>query len=417
VCASPGKAVGRVRVAHSAEGLKAAADGSQQPLILLMPQGIIDAARHLGNFEGVIVEAGNPADHLACIAREFRIPMVTGMPMAAEIIGDGRWVVLDADHGQISEAPERLRTQAAAGRQRANLARTAFPRRMPLDSVRGRLRELTVPLNLTDAFGPTFSLAECRSVHDLVRLAHEMAVLAMFDAGDRVMAQAGGLLKQLDIGVPFHFLVIDLGGALSSARHRAVLDRTDIRSTPLVALCEGLTTPGLGWHSPPPAGALGGLFSRALLDARGVRPVGSFNYALAARDYLNLNARVEFHFAMLDTVCSGNGQANYIRFRFKGGGTGSEQCQRRARFLCDVLEANGFFSTVARDLVTASLTGAPRDVTRERLVMLGRLLGFSRLLDAAMTDDEAPQRLARAFLEGRYSVRATAGDPAKAAQA
>ncbi|MGE5258398.1 MAG: PEP/pyruvate-binding domain-containing protein [Hyphomicrobiales bacterium] len=416
-CASPGKAVGCVRVARTAEELRAAADDSQGPLILLMPQGIIDAAQHLCKFEGVIVEAGNPADHLACIAREYRVPMITGTPMAAEVIGDGRWVVLDADHGQVSEAPPHVRTQAAEGRQGTNLSKTACSRRIPVDSLRGRLRELTVPLNLTDAYGPTFSLNECRSVHDLVRLAHEMAVLAMFDAGDRVMAQAGGLLKQVDVGVPFHFLVIDLGGALSSTSPRTVLGQTDIRSTPLAAVCEGLATPGLGWHSPPSAAAMGGLFSRALLDARGARPVGSFNYALAARDYLNLNARVEFHFAMLDTVCSGNGSANYIRFRFKGGGTGGEQCRRRARFVGEVLEANGFFSTVTQDMVTASLAGAPRELIRGRLVMLGRLLGFSRLLDAAMTDDQTPHRLAQDFLEGRFSVRAGAGDPTEAPQA
>jgi len=416
-CASPGIAVGRVRVARSVEELEAASQGSQGPLILLMPQGIIDAAPHLCNFEGVIVEAGNPADHLACIAREFRIPMVTGTPMAAEVIGEGRWVLLDADHGQVLEAPEHVRSQATAGGRRANPIQAACSRRIPLDSLRGRLRELTVPLNLTDAYGPTFSLNECRSVHDLVRLAHEMAVLAMFDAGDRVMAQAGGLLKPVDIGVPFHFLVVDLGGALSSVSHRPVLGKTDIRSTPLAAVCEGLVTPELSWHSPASAAAMGGLFSRAMLDARSARPVGSFNYALAARDYLNLNARVEFHFAMLDTVCSRNRHANYIRFRFKGGGTGGEQCQRRARFVCEVLEANGFFSTVARDMVTASLAAAPRDLIRERLVMLGRLLGFSRLLDAAMTDDRMPHRLAHAFLEGRYFVRAGVDDPAEASQA
>jgi len=417
VCASPGKAVGRVCLARTAVELQVAAGNPREPLILLMPQGIIDAAQHLCKFEGVIVEAGNPADHLACIAREYRIPMVTGTAVAAEVIGEGRWVILDADHGQIWEAPEHVRTQAAAGRQRKNPAKRGCSRRIPADSLRGQLRELTVPLNLTDAYGPTFSLNECRSVHDLVRLAHEMAVLAMFDAGDHVMAQAGGLLKPVDIGVPFHFLVIDLGGALSPIPRRPVLGRTEIRSTPLGAVCEGLATPELRWDSLPSTAATGGLFSRALLDARGARPIGSFNYALAARDYLNLNARVEFHFAMLDTVCSGNGHANYIRFRFKGGGTGGEQCRRRARFVGEVLEANGFFSTVAGDMVTASSAGAPRDVIRERLVMLGRLLGFSRLLDAVMTDDEMPHRLARAFLQGEYGVCATAGELAIGSQA
>ncbi len=39
------------------------------------------------------------------------------------------------------------------------------------------------------------------------------------------------------------------------------------------------------------------------------------------------------------------------------------------------------------------------------LVMLGRLLGFSRLMDAAMTSDDAPARVAEAFLEENWSLR------------
>jgi pyruvate,water dikinase len=50
-------------------------------------------------------------------------------------------------------------------------------------------------------------------------------------------------------------------------------------------------------------------------------------------------------------------------------------------------------------------------------MILGRLLGFSRLLDAAMTDDETPHRLARAFLEGRYNARARGDDPAESSHA
>jgi hypothetical protein len=40
---------------------------------------------------------------------------------------------------------------------------------------------------------------------------------------------------------------------------------------------------------------MGSIMSQAILNNRGRRPAGSFNYALAARDYINLNARVGFH--------------------------------------------------------------------------------------------------------------------------
>ncbi len=69
--------------------------------------------------------------------------------------------------------------------------------------------------------------------------------------------------------------------------------------------------------------------------------MGSQNYALLSRDYLNLNARVDFHFAMVDSVCGPNLSENYIRFRFKGGGTSAVQRNRRAEFISMILQAYG----------------------------------------------------------------------------
>jgi hypothetical protein len=40
--------------------------------------------------------------------------------------------------------------------------------------------------------------------------------------------------------------------------------------------------------------------------------------------------------------------------------------------------------------------------------MLGRLLVFSRLLDANMVDDDAPRCMARTFLEGDYAPKCDA---------
>jgi pyruvate,water dikinase len=81
---------------------------------------------------------------------------------------------------------------------------------------------------------------------------------------------------------------------------------------------------------------------------------------------------------------------------------GAERTRRRALFLREVLEESGFVTSVKGDLVTASLTGAGRETVRARLVMLGRLIGFSRCLDAVMGDDGTARRLARGFLAGVY---------------
>ena len=425
-CAVHGKAVGRVRIVHSAAELMQidktlSDDTTLAPCILVLPQSIVDSARLLQTCAGLVIEVGNPTDHLSCIAREYGVPMITGAQTAVSRLRDGQWVIVDADQGMVLDAPDTIRDAVAqthaeqqTARRKKDYPGPAQTRHTIVPPERQTLRKMIVPLNLTDAYGPTFSRMECRSIHDIIRYTHEKAVLAMFDAGDMIMEEAGGLLRPLDIGVPFSFLVIDVGGGVrreekTSLRQRLALQhplsRADILSVPLAALCDGLTTPGLSWHSGPDIDALPGIMSRSMLDTRGARPAGSFNYALAARDYLNLNARVEFHFAMLDAVCGKDTHANYIRFRFKGGGAGLERGHRRAVFLRQVLEGNAFYTTVAGDLITASLTGASKEVIYERLVMIGRLLGFSRFLDGVMTTDETPRQLAETFLAGRFDAR------------
>jgi pyruvate,water dikinase len=144
--------------------------------------------------------------------------------------------------------------------------------------------------------------------------------------------------------------------------------------------------------------------SRWLTDHRAERPIGMPNYALVTRDYLNLNARMDFHFIMVDTLCGIDPRGNSIRFRFKGGGTSLAQRRRRIRCIAEILEANGFLCNVQDDLITATLQGGPASVIEEKLVCVGRLLGFTRLLDAAMVDDYVATAAVQAFLAGNYSL-------------
>jgi pyruvate,water dikinase len=68
------------------------------------------------------------------------------------------------------------------------------------------------------------------------------------------------------------------------------------------------------------------------------------------------------------------------------------------------LEANNFFVDQRGDLVTATILETGQSETEDRLVMLGRLLGFSRLLDATMRDDTVHGKVARAFMDGDWAL-------------
>ena len=144
---------------------------------------------------------------------------------------------------------------------------------------------------------------------------------------------------------------------------------------------------------------MGSVMSNWITDHKSARPIGMPNYAIISRDYLNLNARMDFHFAMIDSVCSLDNRSNYLRFRFKGGGTAVRQRQRRALCISRILEEHAFFTDVQDDLINASLQGVAAHVITDKLIVLGRLLGFTRLLDAVMSDDRRIDLVARAFLQ------------------
>lgn len=402
ICASPGRRIGRVKIVHSIRELEKGGE-SEEPRILVLHQSSVDVARWLPAFDGVIVDFGNPADHLSCVAREYSRPMLTGTGRATEVLQEGRWVILDADRAAVFSAPDEVPVGVKSHFTRPSVRELERPARN--DRRQGwslHLHELIETLNLTDAYGPTFSIMECRSLHDIIRYVHETAVLAMFEAGDSVMEGADMLLRRLDEGVPFHFFLIDLGGGIVEGSRGFKVDLDDVVSAPFLALWEGLSAPELWGEKPGFPRETPGLLVKSMLDAGAARPTGLQNYALVSKDYLNLNARVDYHFAMVDSVCGANPTDNYIRFRFKGGGTTLLQRERRARFIVEVLESNDFFADRQGDLVTASLQHAGREETGRKLNVLGRLLGFSRLRDAAMLDDGVPHRLAEAFLAGDY---------------
>ncbi|MGQ9500149.1 MAG: hypothetical protein ACUVQ6_07355 [Dissulfurimicrobium sp.] len=59
------------------------------------------------------------------------------------------------------------------------------------------------------------------------------------------------------------------------------------------------------------------------------------------------------------------------------------------------------------DLINVELSGVAQSVIEEKLVFLGKLLGFTRLLDMAMADDRAPHEIAIAFIKGDYQLKGT----------
>jgi len=397
--AFPGRGAGLLKIVRTRQDLDGLDD---PPYVLAMHQSLVEAVESLRKVNGLLIDLGNPADHLSCVAREYEIPMLTGLGNATTILKDGDPILVDGQRGAIFKAtPEELARHREL-HQKKTYAQIN-EKNKPADPATAALHDLIVPLNLTDAYGPTFTIAECRSLHDLVRYAHEKAVLAMFEAGDEALEQSSGAVSHLESDVPFFVSVIDLGGGLLPDSGRRIKVE-QILSRPFTALWQGVTTPGLNW-GPTGDVNVGTVMSRFMSDHRSARPIGMPNYALVTRDFLNLNARMDFHFTMVDSICGHDARLNYIKFRFKGGGTGFKQRCRRVRCLAEIMSSSGFFCDLRDDLLTSSIQGGNAEILEEKLRIIGRLLGFSRLLDAVMRKDDLISKVAKAFYDGDYQLQ------------
>lgn len=400
IMASGGRATGRALLVKGRRDLE---NIPQEPVVLVMHQSFVDAANLLGMVAAVLVDLGSPADHLACMAREQGTPLICGLTDAGNRLSAGQWLTVDGSHGRVyAAAAEEISAALEAWGKNPPAARPALTSLPPLYQ---ELRELVTALHLTDAYGPTFSILECKSLHDIVRFVHEKAVLSMFEAGDEVLEGDLGVVHAIDSPVPFFISVIDMGGglALTGPKKRRI-PPVMVLSRPFQALWRGITTPGLHWGPPPGGTPMGSVMSSFITDQKSERPIGMPNYCLVSRDYCNMNARMDFHFIMIDTLCSPEARSNHIRFRFKGGGTSLERRRRRALCIGEIFEHYGFLVDVKEDLVNASLQGAPMEAIEDTLVVVGRILGFTRLLDAAMATDAVIPAVVRAFLDGDYAL-------------
>lgn len=127
---------------------------------------------------------------------------------------------MDADQGIILSAPQEAINNLLENKPAVSSAKVVQDKSFAKFPESERLYNLIVHLNLTDAYGPAFSIMECRSVHDLIRYIHEMAVLSMFEAGDEITEQAGFYIHRLEGNINFHFLIIDMGGGLAPDLHK-----------------------------------------------------------------------------------------------------------------------------------------------------------------------------------------------------
>lgn len=383
-----------------------------------IPKGSVLVARHdsplfvqaIPFLNAIITDIGASTSHMASICREFNIPTVVNTGQATAVLRHGQEITLQAGEGG------EFVVYAGIVQSLLRQERQTGPKLRELYEFRQQkyIMRYIAPLNLVNPLEQEFVPEKCKTVHDLVRFMHEKSVQALVANAER-QGRGRGLgrflggqsaLHRLALPIPVQLLVIDLGGGLRSGTGKKEADFAQVASVPLRAVLAGMLSPGV-WQSEGAAlrGAdlLSGMTRAADLTGSGAGLAG-YNVALASKEYVNMSLRFGYHFNMLDCYCSDTPRNNHIYFRFVGGAAAIANRSRRISLMAQVLGEYGFAFKATGDLLVGRLSGLSREEIEKILNQIGRLIGYTRQLDARLDSDEAVITLARRFLAGDYRL-------------
>ena len=374
--------------------------------LINFPQGGVLVANHssaeyatvMDRAQAVITQTGGITGHMATICREFRVPTILNAHKAMKILSPGMEVTVDAFSARVYQGK----------------AEELLPLRLSLDPVRlqdtpvhntlRNVSRLILPLNLTDPGSPKFSPQGCRTLHDVMRYAHELSYHEMFAISDSAVDAGGGALK-LKARLPIDLHIIDLDKGVSVPPGARTVTPEEILSAPLKALLRGMLLPEVVFRRPRPinmSGFMSVMGQQMVNPQGGDGRFGDKSYAIVSDRYLNFSSRVGYHYSVLDSYCGNTTSKNYISFSFQGGAAGEDRRVRRIRAIALVLEDLGFTVTVQGDSVKSRFQKYPKEAIEEHLDQLGRLLQVTRQMDMLMINDTAVTQFREDFMNGIY---------------
>ncbi len=191
-----------------------------------------------------------------------------------------------------------------------------------------------MPLTLVNPAAANFAPQYCQTLHDIMRLVHELSYKEMFAISDIVSDEQGAGAFRLVAPIPLDLHIIELGGGLtgvSSFSRRVTVARSRRSSQ---GVLDGMLCEELRHHGPKPID-IGGFLSvvkeQMFAPNEAGERFGDRSYAIISDNYLNFSSRIGYHYSVLDTYCCDTASKNYITFSFKGGAADEIRRNRRAR--------------------------------------------------------------------------------------
>lgn len=372
VTVCPGAATGYVIPVSSIDDLPGIPDRA----ILVTHQPFPGLVTVMGRIAAIITEVGGPATHMATIAREYRIPTITGIDKLPELPRKTP-VTVDATEGTI---------YSGAHPELVEARQPDYNLFSDMDIFR-LLEDLLVhvsPLHLVQPADPGFVPDNCRTLHDITRYVHQKAIEEMFYGGMRV-GDSTQVFHRLKTDVPLTVDMIYLDRELPTSPSRREVPDTEIGCKPMEQFWSGLKSEGWPHKARPKYQAS----FPSVLGLRGRESGYSENsFAVISREYMVLSLRMGYHFSTIEALATTDSNKNYVRFQHKQGGASLPRRIRRVNVISGLLARLGFVHQSKGDFLSAGINHLDGDRMARILYAMGRLTVMTKQLDMALSTDQ-----------------------------
>ena len=385
VTVCPGAGYGAIVHASATPDLAGVPDEA----VLITPNPFPGLVTVMGKVRALVTEVGGVASHMATLARECRIPTVVGMSRATAL-PTGQLVTVDATGAAIyvGAHPD----LCAARRPEFEL----FEDTAILNLLERVLAKLS-PLVLLHPSDPDFTIASCRTFHDITRFAHQRAMEEMFSRAKNI-EQKERIGLRLKSDIPLQVNIIPIDRETYGLEERRWVSEEHITSAPMKAFWDGVKKEG--WAADAPAPSVGGLLS--VFSTHLTTDKDQFlecSFAILSKEYMFLSLHLGYHFTTVEAMCAPEPNKNYIRIQHKGGGASLDRRTRRVRLIQDLLSKLGFEHAGTGDFLDSSVTYLDPSSVLQRLYLLGRITMITKQLDIALSNDAITQWYTEDFVK------------------
>lgn len=389
----PGKAEGNIVFLESAKDLAQVVKGCV--VLIKKPEEFLVPV--LPVVSSVLIVEADPLDPVLSLIKDLSIPCIYQLGDEADKLFGKNIVSIDATGRKIFN-----------GVKWPSLRESVLERINSRTKIKGEssLYDYILKLNLKNPDSPTFKAKLCGSVCDILWYVQEKASAAIFEFCDSYKKNNGLNSFRIKTDLPLNLQVIELDSSSYGAGARKSLPE-NIRSKPFAALWKGISDKRLFWPRrwERKMADMPSEFSEIVLGGnKGPRRKNDMNYIMLSKDYINLNARISFHYVMVDCVAGPGAENNHIHFRFRDGGGSYESRKLCACFLERVLQHEGFGVERKEDIVNAWYRFYPEEDTLAKLEMTGRLIVCARELDAVLRNDMDVKLYCDYFLNDNFRI-------------